>query len=615
MPTLNQLAKSVDLLNYIEQDPGLTVTKVGSGTHRVDPCPVCGGYDHFTVYEETNTYYSFSDCCKGGTIIDYMMQVEEKSFDEAADKVRELAGVPSYQTMTGREVFYEYIEKPAPGGSPEPVKDYAEIIKECEDLTSFITRLYHNSQGDSYFKDRGIPEELITKYKLATDHERAYFPVWYRDSAIYYTARALTEGNGPKYKNAKGDHLLFNGHLLIESADPVIVTEGIADALAVESATGREAVALLGAAGKNKVIDYTERSPERPLVFVLTDNDQAGETLRKGLESNAGAMPITMPDEYKDPAEWAQGDAEGMKQTIEEAVDRAMREGSTADYLERGFLEEMDRSINAPRVKTGFTEIDRTLNGGLYPGLHVIGGKSGMGKTAIAVHIADKAAAQGVPVLYVSLEMSRYDLVCRSLSRVAHEAGERYSYSQIIAGDLAPGARQYFVDKYAHEIKNHLYILEGDFNLTVEGIRAEVERKIQRLGKPPLVVVDYLQVLQNADPKLDAKSKIDHNMKGLKIMSRDLAAPVVVISSFNRESNKRNNVSLESASGSGGIEYTADTVIGLDSPNDDEIPLLAGEYGSSRLIIQVLKNRQGPTGGRIGINYHKAYNRFTEGDE
>lgn len=68
-------------------------------------------------------------------------------------------------------------------------------------------------------------------------------------------------------------------------------------------------------------------------------------------------------------------------------------------------------------VKTGFEKLDETLKGGLTTGLHFLGAAPGTGKTALCLQMADQMAAAGIEVLFFSLEMSKYELGARSVSR------------------------------------------------------------------------------------------------------------------------------------------------------------------------------------------------------
>ena len=71
--SITELKDKVDLLSLVESKH--KVKPVGQDRYRVNPCPVCGSKDHFTIYTNTNSYNSFNDCCQGGSPYDYLMEV------------------------------------------------------------------------------------------------------------------------------------------------------------------------------------------------------------------------------------------------------------------------------------------------------------------------------------------------------------------------------------------------------------------------------------------------------------------------------------------------------------------------------------------------------------
>jgi hypothetical protein len=83
---LEEAKKSVKILNFVNG------TKEIGNKMLINPCPKCGKKNHFYVYKATNTFYSYSNCCKGGSIIDYLVQVENMTIPEAIKKLLEIAG-------------------------------------------------------------------------------------------------------------------------------------------------------------------------------------------------------------------------------------------------------------------------------------------------------------------------------------------------------------------------------------------------------------------------------------------------------------------------------------------------------------------------------------------
>ena len=81
------------------------------------------------------------------------------------------------------------------------------------------------------------------------------------------------------------------------------------------------------------------------------------------------------------------------------------------------FKNDIAKSKDTPVISTGFEILDDKLDGGLYPGLYVIGAISSLGKTTLVLQIADQIAKAGQDVLFFSLEMARNELMAKSISR------------------------------------------------------------------------------------------------------------------------------------------------------------------------------------------------------
>ena len=234
------------------------------------------------------------------------------------------------------------------------------------------------------------------------------------------------------------------------------------------------------------------------------------------------------------------------------------------DYLLKQMGEEMQTFQAGASKKTGFPLLDAAI-GGLYPGLYIVAATTGLGKTTIIHQIADQLAAAGNHVLYFSLEMSRLELVSKSLSRTMAKLDKSQAASSLAirlgrGGDLMPLA----IKEYAEAVGNRLSIIEGNFNRNVPYIAEYVQSYIEKTGERPVVFVDYLQIMQPpADmQRSQLRENIDLNITELKRLSRAFNIPVCVVSSISRTYYLQ-PISLESLKESGGLEYSADCVWGL----------------------------------------------------
>lgn len=269
-----------------------------------------------------------------------------------------------------------------------------------------------------------------------------------------------------------------------------------------------------------------------------------------------------------------------------------------SDYLKEGFLADIDKAKKEGKKNTGFKYLDEA-SGGIHTGLYVIGGISSVGKTTFIHQMADQLAEQGHHILYFSLEQSRFELASKSIARTLgkQDFNKAISSIEIRASDrVSEELIRAGAELYSRKIQNRMNIIEGNFNCTVSFISKYTEEYIKQYQSKPVIIVDYLQVLQaDIDEEThrkptDSKQITDNNITALKRLSRSLDVPVLVISSLNR-SNYLAPIDFESFKESGAIEYTADVIWGLqlDELNSDRFTS-AKELTEKRKLIAEAKD-------------------------
>lgn len=267
---------------------------------------------------------------------------------------------------------------------------------------------------------------------------------------------------------------------------------------------------------------------------------------------------------------------------------------TAADYLRNNFATDRDQFKGYKKRKTGFADIDLST-GGLYPGLYVLGALSSLGKTTFAHQLADQLAAAGDTVLFFSLEQSVFELTTKSLARESYKLQqERKATEGALSSIEIRSGRSSGLMKDAY--KNYLafagrvIVKECNFGDTAESIAATVKAYIEKTGVTPIVMVDYLQIIPGADPRMTDKEKVDQNMRRLKIMQRDHDLVVFVISALNR-TNYMTQIGFESFRESSGIEYTADVVWGMQYAVVSTDPAFSkdSKQGEKRKKIQEAK--------------------------
>ncbi len=385
--------------------------------------------------------------------------------------------------------------------------------------------------------------------------------------------------------------------------------------------------------------------------FLCYSKEQLGvavfTAIKEALEATESALEAQR-EEYKktSTAHYLQGFVDGITDSVNtpyiftaikealEATESALeaqreeyKKTSTAHYLQ-GFVDGITDSVNTPYIATGFPVLDNILDGGLYEGLYFLGAISSLGKTTLALQIADQIAEAGKDVLIFSLEMARNELIAKSISRltimdVLQNDGDtrnakttrgittgtkwaNYSKTEIELIQRAITAYSGFAE--------HIYIQEGIGNIGTEQIKKAVEDHILFTGNKPVVLIDYVQILAPNDPRATDKQNTDKAVLELKRISRDFKIPVIGISSFNRDSYK-NAVSMEAFKESGALEYGSDVLIGLQLKGAGTKGFDVNEAKDKNpreVELVVLKNRNGATGKKVEYSYYPMFNYFKE---
>ena len=321
-----------------------------------------------------------------------------------------------------------------------------------------------------------------------------------------------------------------------------------------------------------------------------------------------------------------------MSKTQGRQPDSVGREGRTLSDCAAEFTREHIQQVAAERVSTGFPALDRSLNGGLSNGLYVLGAVPGLGKSTLALQIANNLSAQGIPVLYFALEMNRAWITAKAICRADFLRSHRVG---VPAADLLDirKTRNFSEEEWsrinqarediAREGAN-LYLYEQGPNLThighiQEHIQAfQAAHSEQYGGRPLMVVVDYLQILAPRDSLLKASDKqiVDDNVRELCKIRDQQNVIILLISALNRVSYDR-ELTLASFKESGSIEYSADVILGMQYQGI-ESPKFSQESAKAQrpraLELTLLKMRYGQDGVRIPLLFYSESSCFQQPD-
>lgn len=634
--------------------------------------------------------------------LEYGMDPEDKSqLPKIIDKAAELFNInldDNTQQVIHNTQPKEQHKKPtqwdmlqAPQGLSEKYKDKG--MEQEEDLTNYF--LQANKDLNKAFPDgyRGISLKTLNKHYVgyveawkhplsdnAPSSKRIIIPT----SKYSYLARAIEDNkvNSQFRKQKAFKQRIFNLKSLKTAAKPVFIVEGEIDAMSIEECNG-VAIGLGSVSMINSFLEAVKEAKPKVQFVCMLDADGVGQSqqqdLVKGLRTlgipccEAKLNQYNKGNKCKDANELLQVNREALSSlvnayergavveqvaepteetkpltTTEDGKIKAVEQINIDDIIAYNcfgdYRKQIEKSKTEPCYKTGFKELDRVLGDGLYNGLYVIGAISSLGKTTFTLQVADNLAKQGHDVLIFSLEMSRNELISKSISRLTY-------INNMDNTDLCRSARGVLngreYDKYSkeqlqaitdaessyNEYSKHIAIVEGNSDIGTAEIRRYLQAFKEQRGKAPIVILDYLQILKSPNDRFTDKQAADRNVTDLKVLTRDFQIPLIAISSVNRE-NYSKSASMSMYKESGGVEFSSDVCIALEyqymkyvDTNSDpttengkakDIKVYESERKKQQvngekvpILLQVLKNRMGVQ-DTVALSFISRYNYFEE---
>jgi len=299
--------------------------------------------------------------------------------------------------------------------------------------------------GLKYLQKRGLSLEIAERFKVGFSSN------WASPTAILkghkpqgtprliiptgpfsYIARdsrdSIPESEQSYKKMKEGPVHIFNEEALSKN-QPIFIVEGEIDAMSIMETGKAEAIGLGSVANINLFMKALYKAKNKakaeqrdfyPTLLVALDNDDAGNRAINRLTTQLNRANVT---------NYVVQIARGSKDANEALVkDRAQFTKDIENTLKdpdnrlQGLLDYINRNEEVEAIPTGFSNLDKVLDGGLYEGLYGIGAISSLGKTTFALQIADYIAQYDKkPVLYFALEMGTYELMTKSISRITFE--------------------------------------------------------------------------------------------------------------------------------------------------------------------------------------------------
>jgi replicative DNA helicase len=255
-------------------------------------------------------------------------------------------------------------------------------------------------------------------------------------------------------------------------------------------------------------------------------------------------------------------------------------------------------------VRTGYFDLDR-MTAGFQPGdLIVLAARPSMGKTALALNIAEHVAVtEELPVVVFSMEMGASQLALRLVGSLG-----RIDQSHLRTGKLGDdewGRLSEAIEKLG---KVNMFIDESAA-LTPSEVRARARRQARQCGQLGLIVVDYLQLMSGGDGGDENRATVIGEIsRGLKSLAKELKCPVIALSQLNRSVETRTDKRpmMSDLRESGAIEQDADVIMFIY--RDDYYTKDACKEPNIAEVI-IGKQRNGPT-GTVKLFFNKPLTKF-----
>jgi len=339
------------------------------------------------------------------------------------------------------------------------------------------------------------------------------------------------------------------------------------------------------------------------------------------ISDNRPADVITVYESIKTEPDAFMTEGRSVQTLLDEAESRILQIGEEgnrkADYLEiepllKQVVARIDELYNREGgsditgIATGFIDLDKQTSGLQKGDLVIVAGRPSMGKTAMALNIAENVALnEGLPVVVFSMEMSGAQLATRLLGSVG-----RVDQSRMRTGKLSDDEWPRVTDAIAR-LSNTQILIDETGSLTCLELRARARRIARNYGGTlGMVVVDYLQLMSGSTggSSENRATEISEISRSLKSLAKELQCPVVALSQLNRGLEQRPNKRpvMSDLRESGAIEQDADLILFIYR---DEVyhPDTTTDKGVAEVIIG--KQRNGPI-GTVRLSWQGQFTKF-----
>lgn len=253
-------------------------------------------------------------------------------------------------------------------------------------------------------------------------------------------------------------------------------------------------------------------------------------------------------------------------------------------------------------ITTGFKELDEITCGLQQSDLIILAGRPSMGKTSLAMNIAENAAVKSKkPILIFSLEMPGDSLAMRMISSLGGIDQHR-----IRTGKLSPQDWPRIITAISF-IQDAKIFVDDTCGLTPQELKSRARRATKEYGKLGLIIIDYLQLMQVPDRKDNRVAEISEISRSLKAIAKEFEVPVIALSQLNRSVEQRQDKRpvMSDLRDSGAIEQDADLVMFVY--RDEMYNKESEDKGFAEIILS--KHRNGPV-GTVRLKFNRILTKF-----
>ena len=264
-------------------------------------------------------------------------------------------------------------------------------------------------------------------------------------------------------------------------------------------------------------------------------------------------------------------------------------------------------------IASGYPMLDEITSGLQKGEMIVIAARPSMGKTALALNMAENIVMRDVPVALFSLEMSRQQLVQRLLSSRSAVSGHSIRRNMLSDSDMEA------IIQATNDLMGKPLFIDDTPSLTITQLRAKA-RRLKQSEDIGVILIDYLQLMTSGKRAESRQQEVSDISRGVKALARELEIPVICLSQLNRAAEQRegHRPRMSDLRESGSIEQDADVVAMLHREayyhHNDPSWVEANEEKVSLAELIIAKQRNGPT-ATVKLNWDNRCTRFYDWSE